>query len=550
MYRLGRATGAAMLAAVLGWALDGIALECPAMPQHAQRDWDMAVAVAVGRLGQAAGPQLQAQTRTVTTDLLRRLPGADRVYLEQMMYATYCSSLRDNAALTEVERNARIQAYNRELRATLNVNVNARPAATVDPRDVARAELARLPVEYSAAVFLASAEAGKTAVVRLFLQAGIDPNAADRRGATALMHAAGRNDLPMLQMLLTARAAVNARMSGSDATAMSWAAGSGKLDAMRVLMKAGAAKESFDRALLVALRGGHVDAVRLLLEQGANARADDGETGRWFTMAPRDIDPARLAEMVNLLLKRGWPVNARTRDGWTALMAAADNNHPALVDLLLRAGAAVDLHCECTGFLGGGYTALTMASKREGSEQVVRLLLDAPAQVDEPSNDGTPLMVASEHGSLDVVKLLLSKGADPNKARNREGDTALMHAVLHYNNLEIVSLLLAAGADVNGHGKTGVTALMWAAERNEPAVARKLLDAGAQLELTTQRGRTALMLAAMSGSADTARLLMQRGARIDAVDADNRSALAHASATLKGDERARMLTLFGQKESK
>jgi uncharacterized protein len=48
----------------------------------------------------------------VTTDLLRRLPGADRVYLEQMMYATYCSSIRDNAALTEAERNTRMQAYN------------------------------------------------------------------------------------------------------------------------------------------------------------------------------------------------------------------------------------------------------------------------------------------------------------------------------------------------------------------------------------------------------------------------------------------------------
>jgi hypothetical protein len=205
MYRLGRATGAAMLTALLGWPLDGVALECPAMPQQAQRDWDMAVAVAVGRLGQAAGPQLQAQTRTVTTDLLRRLPGADRVYLEQMMYATYCSSLRDNAALTEVERNARIRAYNSELRATLNVN--SRPAATVDPRDAARAELARLPVEYSAAAFLESAEAGKTAVVRLFLQAGIEPNAADSRGVTALMHAAGRGDLPMLEMLLKAHAA-------------------------------------------------------------------------------------------------------------------------------------------------------------------------------------------------------------------------------------------------------------------------------------------------------------------------------------------------------
>ena len=87
--RIDRGALIAMVVGLLACPLRALALECPAMPQQSQRDTDMAVAVAVSRVAQASGAQLQAQTRTVTTDLMRQLPRADRVYLEQMMYAAY-----------------------------------------------------------------------------------------------------------------------------------------------------------------------------------------------------------------------------------------------------------------------------------------------------------------------------------------------------------------------------------------------------------------------------------------------------------------------------
>ena len=538
----------ALVAALLAWSVEGSALECPAMPQQSQRDIDVAVGIAVGQLGKASGAQLQTQTRTVTKDLMQRLPRADRVYLEQMMYATYCSSLRDNAALTEAERNARIQAYNRELRAMLNPP-NPQPAPKVDPRDAARAELARLPVEYTPAAFIKSAEEGKAAVVRLFLQAGMDPNAGDRSGITALMHAADRGDLTMLEMLLKGGAAVNARTRGGG-TALSWAAGNGQIRAMQLLLKAGASKESFDDAFLAALRRGHVDAMRLMLDQGANPRADEGATAHMLSLVPR-TRAAQLAEILNILLQRGWPVDtrsgdARTGSDQTALMSAALNGDIALVDLLLQAGADVNLHCDCRAILGGGHTALTLASYK-GDGKLVQRLLDAGAAVDAPSNGGTPLIVAADAGHTPVIKLLLARGADVNKARNSKGETALMHAAFRHH--EMVKLLVSAGADVNAQANNGTTALMWAAEGDQSAIVRLLLDAGAQLETRTQRGRTALMLAVMRGNVDTARLLIQRGARIDVLDEDRRSIMAHA-AELKGEDRVRILALLGQKDSK
>jgi ankyrin repeat protein len=540
-----------IVAAVLACSLEAFALECPAMPQQSQRDTDMAVAVAVSRISQMSGPQLQAQTRTVTTDLLRQLPRADRVYLEQMMYATYCSSLRDNPALTEAERNTRIQAYNRELRATLHGGGGA-PAAKMDPRDAARADLARIPVEYTPEAFVRSARDGKTNVVRLFLQAGIDPSGAVRDGATALMQVAGRGDVTLVEMLLKAGAAIDAR-DRDGSTALVWAAAGGHVPAMRVLLKAGASQKSYNAALLAAVRWNHVDALRLMLEQGANPRADDGAIAARLRSLPH-MDPgnAQLGEVLNILLQRGWPVDARSghqRHGndLTALMIAASNGDMALMQLLLKAGADVNLQCDCRAFYSGGHTALTLACQR-GDIDAVQLLLDAGAVLEAQSRDGTPLMVAVEHDRVAVLKLLLEKGADPNKARNDKGETALMHAA--YQNIETVKLLLAAGADVNAKGKAGGTALMWAAERDRTVIARMLLDAGADIESKSQRGRTALIVAAITGSVDTARLLIQRGARIDVLDEDNRSAAAHASEGLKGEARARMLSLLGQKESK
>jgi uncharacterized protein len=204
------------------------------------------------------------------------------------------------------------------------------------------------------------------------------------------------------------------------------------------------------------------------------------------------------------------------------------------------------VHCDCRYIYGGGYSALTMAS-RHASEDAVRLVLDAGANVDAPSNDGTALMLATERRKWDVVELLLAKGADPNKARDAyTGKTALMAAAgLHAG---IVQALLSAGANVNARGKNGATALINAAEANHPDSLKMLLDAGAQLESKATRGRTPLMIAVMNGSVDAARFLVQRGARIDVADEDNRSIVSHARA-LNADTRARMLALLEQKDS-
>jgi hypothetical protein len=78
------------------------------------------IKTAVVKIGPVKGAELENRTRTVTADVMSKLPQADRVYLEQMMYATYCSAIRDDKTLSESGKAARLRSYNLELRRTLS----------------------------------------------------------------------------------------------------------------------------------------------------------------------------------------------------------------------------------------------------------------------------------------------------------------------------------------------------------------------------------------------------------------------------------------------
>jgi hypothetical protein len=96
--------------------------------------------------------------------------------------------------------------------------------------------------------------------------------------------------------------------------------------------------------------------------------------------------------------------------------------------------------------------------------------------IDPNDRIATPIVHASNHGYLDIVKLLLQNGADPN-ARNLGSNTALMLAA-RFGHVEVVRALIAGGADVNAQDRSGGTALDNADEH--PDIQRVLREAGAR----------------------------------------------------------------------
>jgi ankyrin repeat protein len=175
------------------------------------------------------------------------------------------------------------------------------------------------------------------------------------------------------------------------------------------------------------------------------------------------------------------PSSIPVRDlrGFIALSVAAQEGHEAVVKLLLEKGAAVDTKANYRGappstvaFYSSpevvallrvkapvepvGATPLYVAAL-EGHVAVVTLLLDNGAAIEAKAEDGgTPLAIAAQQGNLEVVRLLLEKGAVVD-AKDNNGVTPLARAAQSWDgfpdrHLEIVKLLLARGADPNSPG--------------------------------------------------------------------------------------------------
>ena len=117
---------------------------------------------------------------------------------------------------------------------------------------------------------------------------------------------------------------------------------------------------------------------------------------------------------------------------------------------------------------------------KDGVEPVRKLIRANPklvnARLDACGNRA--LHLASLYGFRQIVKFLLSAGADP-RARSRYGDTAVHDAILN-NHKPVVELLLAAGADLTAKGSNKETPLALAVQRKRNAIAELLRQHGAR----------------------------------------------------------------------
>lgn len=183
-------------------------------------------------------------------------------------------------------------------------------------------------------------------------------------------------------------------------------------------------------------------------------------------------------ESVRFLLQRGSRVTDQTLE-----FAAAGGNVGVFHDLLAAYGK-----------LKGGLAAklLVRAAEGESSTETLRFLLDSGWGVNprDSEEEVTPLFGAVRSGSLENVRLLLTKGADAN-ARDRSGRTPLWYAATGLNTGPI-ALLLQYGANVNAQDYEGTTPLMQASNMCYTWDIRTLLDAGADPRIIDKGGRTAL----------------------------------------------------------
>jgi uncharacterized protein len=408
--------------------------------------------------------------------------------------------------------------------------------------------------------------------LRALLKEGVDVNATEADGATALHWASYRDDVESADLLIRAGARVNAA-NDLGATPLWTASLNGSAAMVRRLLQGGAdpnlALLRGETPLMVASRSGNPDVVEQLLARGAkaNARAARGQNALMWAVAQQH------AEVVRVLLAHGADIHART-DVWSQIMAVPPHGRPEYNRSIRH----------------GGDTALMFAA-RVGDLSSAKLLVSAGANVNDADAEGVSAMVLAAHSGFgELVEFLLDKGADANSSA--AGFTALHEAIMRRDE-RIVAALLAHGADPNTPLRTwtperrasadfnfapalvGATPFWLAARFSEPSVMRLLVKHGADplfvhravyygTDMNDRRTQatTALMAATGMGGGrawvqpdrdqrealmlETVKLAIELGVDVNAANTDGRTAL-DAARTLKYESVVKFLLEKGAK---
>jgi ankyrin repeat protein len=182
-------------------------------------------------------------------------------------------------------------------------------------------------------------------------------------------------------------------------------------------------------------------------------------------------------ETVKSLLKEDVYIHAQDKEGRCALVAAAYRNHFEIADLLIAAGADVNMK---DNTLQSAY----LISTSDGFTELLKKTLEAGADVHcTDSYNGTGLIRAADRGHVEIIRELLKTDIRVNHI-NRIGWTALLEAIIlgdgGKRHTEVVRLLVDAGADVNLPDKDGVSPLAHAKSRNFTSIIKILESSGAE----------------------------------------------------------------------
>jgi len=319
------------------------------------------------------------------------------------------------------------------------------------------------------------------AAVLSMIKSGVDVNAPQGDGVTALHWAARHGDADLVAALVRAGATARAATRFGAYTPLHLAAERGSARIVKALIAAGAPADAKTNTgatpLMFAAASGDAAAVAALLDAGADANAresDRMQTPLIYAAASDRID------VVRLLIARGADPNAATKlTDLSALSAHGENpdgrnlaekpetkKKPGPPKILVPGVQRQHLINEQVAWQGG-MTPLLYAA-RQGYVDVVQALLDAGVDVNQRKggDSASALLVATVNGQFDLAAMLLGRGADPNLIA--ENGVGPLYATINLmwapragypqpraqlnqklSHLELMKRLLDAGADPN-----------------------------------------------------------------------------------------------------
>jgi ankyrin repeat protein len=179
--------------------------------------------------------------------------------------------------------------------------------------------------------------------------------------------------------------------------------------------------------------------------------------------------------------------------------------------------------------------ALDIVSKEVKLHQIIpkgeigdikQALLTNRETINDVINGMTPMMLAASRGNVDIIDLLFTQGADPNKRGSMER-TALQYAV-EKNHIEAVKRLLDYGADIDACDNGRLTPLVMAASRGYTELSLLLVEKGADVNIQHIKGWTALIDATAHNDVKLVKALLLAGANKELKAKNGLSAIDYA----------------------
>ncbi|PGH17926.1 hypothetical protein AJ79_00825 [Helicocarpus griseus UAMH5409] len=299
---------------------------------------------------------------------------------------------------------------------------------------------------------LVAGQKGHHGIVKLLLEKdGVDLEyKRSRLEYTPLAHALTNGHDAVVKLLLDAGANIDPwprgrKRMGLCPSLLSIAAKEGRCELIKLLLATGKLHVDDggyrrESPLVTAVRGGHESAVKLLVEAGANPKVS---LPLFFSYYPTTLLQIAIGQGYNnivkvLLAAGGFDVNSDADTLRPLLVTAAEKGNSELVRLLLTTDN-VDLNVKDHRGTALCYAAL------EGHVEITKLLLDAGA--DPNVGRQAPLFLAIKHRNTEIACLIIKTGrVDPSIMENSL--TTLGMAM----NFPLLKLLLGSEAEPNAHG--------------------------------------------------------------------------------------------------